>query len=278
MKKYPYIGKGLLGSVVLFTDNSFGVAIKHENKKWEGVCRGGWNESIFTDITREYLQNTWGAVESKEHADYIIELAELHGFKVWRPSDGLARVTHFVIYGGEIKMHSHNCASAISNMELKKVMIPLMPQSKVDDMFEKESELHKSIADNLELEPNSKQIAAISPPKVKEEYWPNVGGEAVSIYSDKVCGEIMAIGIDNICFKLDSGNLVVMNIGEVKKPKSKQDILTEELQAKLCNNNYVDNFTLASDIINGMIPGLSYNSDIESAVKGVINNHLDGDV
>ena len=31
--------------------------------------------------TKESLQNTWGVVESKEHAEFIVELAELHGFE-----------------------------------------------------------------------------------------------------------------------------------------------------------------------------------------------------
>ena len=78
--------------------------------------------------------------------------------------------------------------------------------------------------------------------------------------------------------KQGNNDYTTVYISSLKKPKTKEDILTEELQTKLCNNGHIDNFTLASDIINGMIPGLSYNSVIARAVKIVINKNLDGDV
>ena len=127
---------------------------------------------------------------------------------------------------------------------------------------------------------NHMHIKAIPLP-VKDKEWPKVG-DKVEFPSGK--------GTLCVCEPDDQGIVIVQSEYEdlgfiykrvafsaIKKPKTKDDLLTEELQAKLCNNNYVDNFTLASDIINGMIPGLSYNSDIESAVKDVINKHLDGD-
>lgn len=48
--------------------------------------RGMWDQTSDeddhendTNITREYLQNTWGVVDSKEHAEFIVELAENAG-------------------------------------------------------------------------------------------------------------------------------------------------------------------------------------------------------
>lgn len=82
MNKYPYIGKGKeSGSIVLFYGESEGVTL--ESKSWASSDlqhSNCINESVFENITREYLTNTYGKVDSKELADFIVELAEGHGF------------------------------------------------------------------------------------------------------------------------------------------------------------------------------------------------------
>ena len=238
MKKYPYIGKGLLGSVVLFTDSSFGVAIRHENKEWEGVYRGGWNESIFTDVTHEYLSSTWGVVESKEHAEFIIELAELHGLKINYEKVEDCDPKCFMFYSSSVGIYHYNHLQLSNERGFKQITIPL-------------------------------------PPKAKE--WPQVGDEVVTQGGSKGILLVSKPDRDGMILCDFDGEYALAYLNELQKPKTKEDILTEELQTKLCDNNHVDNFTLASDVINGMIPGLSYNSVIERAVKGVINKNLDGE-
>ena len=186
--------------------------------------------------TKESLQNTWGVVESKEHAEFIIELAELHGVKL---IEGCSGGSYFNFYheGDRLLLAFWDKVSACTLLGEKQITIPL-------------------------------------PPKTKE--WPQVGDE-VSWGACELIGIVKAVNGDQRWVLRPDNDCMTIRVKHLSKPKSKEDILIEELQAKLCNNNYVDNFTLASDIINGMIPGLSYNSDIESAVKGVINKHLDGD-
>jgi len=79
--KYPYIGKGTeSGSIVLFYEQNKGVTL--ESKTWasENLEHSNCvNEDLFTNITREYLANTYGKVESKEHAEFIVKLAENAG-------------------------------------------------------------------------------------------------------------------------------------------------------------------------------------------------------
>ena len=76
--KYPYIGEGYVsGVIVLMASDSKGVAINDlspANNK--GDWWDSWNECQFKNITREHLANTYGKVESKEHAEFIIELAK----------------------------------------------------------------------------------------------------------------------------------------------------------------------------------------------------------
>ena len=186
--------------------------------------------------TKESLQNTWGVVESKEHAEFIIELAVELG------------------------------CSDYSNIDLSKAKTFVFDKFCDVKLYEADPRyLHKG---------GLKQITIPLPPKAKE--WPQVGDDALMM-SGKCKIVALADKHGNLAVTNEFGFNLIVNKSEVKKPKSKEDILIEELQTKLCNNNYVDNFTLASDIINGMIPGLSYNSVIARAVKIVINKNLDGD-
>ena len=240
MKKYPYIGEHATQPIInLFTRKGCYIRL-NPSDSYDGKEYPYDSDTIFGDITEKYLSNTWGVVESKEHAGFIIELAEANELTVYKDSYPIRKDIFSFNKYGTLFFHEDN-GLKLSN-ELKQITIPL-------------------------------------PPKDKE--WPQVGDE-VEFPSGK--------GFLFVCEPDDQGVVIVKSDDEdlgliykrvllkaIKKPKTKEDILTEELQAKLCNNNYVDNFTLASDIINGMIPGLSYNSVIERAVEIVINKNLDGD-
>jgi hypothetical protein len=80
MKQHPYIGQQY-SAIILFYAEDKGLVVDDVLGLDENIKIG---EKIVinngTDITHEYLSNTWGVVESKEHAEFIIELAELHGF------------------------------------------------------------------------------------------------------------------------------------------------------------------------------------------------------
>ena len=73
--KYPAIyGNGVGCNILWFNENK-GVSLD------DGclVCKE--STSKVANITQEYLSNTWGVVESKEHAEFIVELAEGCGFE-----------------------------------------------------------------------------------------------------------------------------------------------------------------------------------------------------
>ena len=77
--KYPYIGESqFTGSEVLLASRSNGFRLDVENAEY---CND-WDETVFKNITREYLTNTYGKVESQEHADFIVELAGNAGFEL----------------------------------------------------------------------------------------------------------------------------------------------------------------------------------------------------
>jgi len=92
--------------------------------------------SRYTNITHEYLSNTWGVVESKEHAKFIIELAELHGFGVWN--------SHKIDCGESIEMFFfcpvdnalqlyHNDISSSMIKGEKQITIPLPPKAELPE-------------------------------------------------------------------------------------------------------------------------------------------------
>jgi hypothetical protein len=210
MKTYPYISTTM--NNLLFYAKDTATLIGDESNQFSHGFKLTVDESRCENNTHEYLSNTWGAVESKEHAEFIIELAELHGFELTGIS---GRIGKFFAIDDRVIILL-DLESVASRFGLK-ITIPL-------------------------------------PPKAKE--WPQVGDEVeyrgakfkVLMTADK-SGHIVAD---------DNGNYINPHIEDIKKPKSNQDLLIEELQTKLCNNNAVDNYILACDIINGEIEGLSY--------------------
>jgi hypothetical protein len=210
--KYPYISTTT--NNLLFYAKDTATLIGDESNQFSHGFKLTVDESKCENITHEYLSNTWGVVESKEHAEFIIDLAKLHGFGAWNECSDT--VGYFIIIDGKILFTD---SIPIITDKYKKIKIPL-------------------------------------PPKAKD--WPQVGDEVE--YRGAKFKVLMTADKSGHIVVDDNGNYINPHIEDVKKPKSKQDLLIEELQTKLCNNNAVDNYILACDIINGEIEGLSYES------------------
>lgn len=89
--------------------------------------------------------------------------------------------------------------------------------------------------------------------------WPQVGDGIT--YQGVTCEvELPADKSGHIVIVKD-GNYCNPHVDDVKKPKSKEDLLIEELQTKLIENNALDTWMLAANIVNGDIEGLSYKGD-----------------
>ena len=74
MSKYPYIGRGELTDVnyLVYSNDCF---YSFDNEDFYQNI----NQGNLKNITREYLTDTYGKCESKEHADFICKLARVHG-------------------------------------------------------------------------------------------------------------------------------------------------------------------------------------------------------
>ena len=215
MKQYPYIAKLKSDDIkmALFTGPKTATALTDNFADIKlGESDSEWDEDFYTNATHECLSKTWGLVESKEHAEFIIELANANYmdiYRMYRSGDG-----YFIVSGNEF-LFTHR--------------LPVVTK-------------------------NYKQITIPLPPKTKE--WPQVGDEVC--WGVESSGVVKSLSDGFAWIKKANNDYITVYTSSLIKPKSKQDLLIEELQTKLCNNNAVDNYILACDIINGEIKGLSY--------------------
>ena len=211
--KYPYIGR-LQENITFFTGVDSGFVIENVNEDFLTYSER-WGESFFYDITREYLQNTWGVVESKEHAEFIMKLSP-----DFRARSGFAEGYPCWFCFDEDELYFFDHAHQASSEGDKKIKIPL-------------------------------------PPKAKE-WMPEVGCDAFTC-TDRLVS-ILAIDGCNawVRYNETQGHYNTIPLAKLKRPKSAQEPKVEELQTKLCENDAVDNYTLACDIVMGNIEGLNY--------------------
>ncbi len=199
-------------------------------------------------FTNETLKNTWGVVESKEHAEFIAKLAELHGFEACYQEE----------YKGwfsfdEDELYFFDTERLASSLDAKQITIPLPPKDDKQDSNEQKpnpTDLPKHFDCVCNKCGGKCCIGGC------DKTWPQVG-DPVTVFGQQ--GVIALPADDNGVYIVESnGRYFVPKLEDMTKPKSKEDLLIEELQVKLCENNYVDNYTLANDIVNGMIEGLVY--------------------
>ncbi len=238
-------------------------------------------DSDCKNITHEYLANTWGEVLSPEHAEFIIELCEVNGIEVFNGFD--IGITNFAIVKNEV-IFTYGKPS-VSEHD-KKITIPLPPkenpalvetkvrysslsdeekQMVIEDAINEDFELHQKQAvqefnndyyNHNNIDGSIKNNVA-KPSTYKT--WPQVG-DPVTVFGQQ--GVLVLPADANGMYVVESnGRYFIPKLSDITKPKSKQDLLIEELQAKLVNNNAVDNYILACDIINGDIEGLIYNPE-----------------
>lgn len=130
MNKYPYIGKNsnLCGdfSIAIFYGEKRGALLENTiddiplHKHLHN-----FNESEFENITADYLRNTYGKVEGKEHAEFIVKLAEGAGFKVRLNYEG--GKSYFNFYDESIVDFWNDEVTSSANGE-KLITLPIPPK------------------------------------------------------------------------------------------------------------------------------------------------------
>lgn len=131
-RQFPCILKGFYTYFVF----DKGSAIPLDENCIANIDEINFNDKVFKNITTEYLANTCGEVKSKEHAEFIVKLAEVNEIQSVNPwIEGLL----FCFYynsDGDLVLAFYPEKSAKSDGE-KQITIPLPPEREGVDEWPK---------------------------------------------------------------------------------------------------------------------------------------------
>jgi len=220
--------------------------------------RGMWDKTYDEDdhendinITHECLNNTYGKVECKEHAEFIVELCRIHGIPTIyssKPSEAKS----FEVNKGYISLHSIGI-NELNVSSQKLITIPLPPKQIQTATSEEEFEMQqimKNNGDNLIL---GCEDSKCEWPQIGDLVQANFGKGIVKSLADK--NGILAV-------MTDRGFNWLANMSDIKKPKTPEEELRDELESEIKSMITFTNYNprkIAEWIISGEIDGLSYN-------------------
>jgi len=257
-KIYPAIYKSVHNEEYLYADNDNYYSYERETWNKSGNCDDHEND---INITQEYLTNTYGKVKSKEHAEFIFELAKLHGFDVVGSTNNAKSFE----FSGDSALVLYEIPTDIfaNNEESRLITIPLPPKQIQTATSEEEFEMQqimKNNGDNLVLgcedsinklcDQAAEQILKKKPAfTVREnsegEEWPCVDDEVIvridvhqwdvkyghnvdgmngvvrSIFKDDDV-TVYAVSVDGVCYCFVRGLL--------QKPKTPEEELRDEIE------------------------------------------------
>ncbi len=249
--KYPAILRLANGSIVLAVKDGCGVALSNYEDDYErtiancyytdfnGFCRA-------KNITREYLDDTYGEVGSQEHAEFIVKLARVNGFNC-DIIISTEKARSFAFYdSGNFYLDERRCyrLSQGKSKKHRKITLPLPPKD-----------------ENMKSE------------DVKSEDWPKVGDEVLisGLEEDsryyafeglkvEVVGVANYEGLEIITFWQPLRGLGAMvSGGWFKKPQTQVEVLAELIDESLCATVDMDEILkIAKVIIEGGVKGVTY--------------------
>lgn len=168
MKSYPYIGKDNYGQIYLMLSSSDAITMDSDSFTHTPMEEGG-----YTNITHEYLQNTYGEVVSPEHAEFIVELGKNVKAEIGTEYRKGSFFNFYTGPNGELHLNFFDRHLAIDSGE-KLITIPLPPKQIQTAATEEEFEMEhimKNAGDNL--------VLGCEDSKCDE--WPCVGGEVTLV-------------------------------------------------------------------------------------------------
>lgn len=128
MSKFPYIAESNQSKVPwLIYSESLAICLGCESHSYKEISNYDLVEFFSKNITADYLLNTYGKLESKEHAEFIVKLAEGAGFKVGLNYEG--GKSYFNFYDETIVDFWNDEATSSANGE-KLITLPLPPKDK----------------------------------------------------------------------------------------------------------------------------------------------------
>lgn len=185
-KVYPAIYESTSGAKYLYIDenNYWWLSIKEWGSADKLDKRAALSDK---NITRKYLANTYGEVESKEHAEFIIELAKNADFKFSETTLCLDAPASFMFYENYVGIYGYNQSKMAKLEGDKPITIPMPPKEvevvdewpMVDSEFQHRESKQKGVIlcvnDNFAwckypcMNPITVKIKDIEKPKTPEE-------------------------------------------------------------------------------------------------------------
>lgn len=252
--KYPAIYKSVEGSEYLYQNKDSYYC--YERQLWDSSEPHHDCHHSDTNITAEYLANTYGEVKSKEHAEFIVKLAEVNGFEIGQVDDN---PKSFMIYDNVICTHrlSHNQLS--NGFNRKQITIPLPPECeskeenlmkevKVHEKTDREKALelmhecyHEVRGDFYNFSQKFVDMVTLNECESVDE-WPKVGDEvqtsdgvgAVKLLPDSKGYYVISIKDEYYQYQFD----------ELSKPKTPEQELRDEISDLAFNQFNDDSYDL----------------------------------
>lgn len=193
-------------------------------------------EGGYTNITREYLANTYGEVVSPEHAEFIIELAKNYDIPIRSNYSGsVDNYFNFYFEDENLVLSFWEVVGACSNLGEKQIAIPLPPKQTQTSTPEEEFEMEqimKNAGDNL--------VLGCEDSKCDE--WPKIGDEVLVYPNSRRNMEIRGkvVKVIGKCTHSDGSTIItvehsslgvfaVANGSWIKKPKTPEEELRDEI-------------------------------------------------
>lgn len=197
----------------------------HLTGKFKGQYTARWSTFNAINITREYLQNTYGEVASPEHAEFIIELAKSAGFELNTGTNE----DYPCWFAFDDELYFFDSKAYASDNSRKQIKIPLPPKA----------ESKKWNPDFYELSKPPKYFDCMCNKcggkcctgqcdKQESSDWPQFGDEVV--WGDLTHkGVVKSISDGFAWIKRDSGEYTTVYISSLKKPKTPEDELRDDI-------------------------------------------------
>lgn len=191
MKTYPYIGQ-CYSVIALFYAEGKALLVDDALGLDEASAVGDkLNLSDGTNITPEYLANTYGEVVSPEHAEFIIELAKNAGFRFTTGTTN-GFTNWFSFDAGDLTFFKHKEYSARTK---KQITIPIPPKTDKQEPSE----------------------------------WPQIGVEVCYKESGNSKGVVLAIDEDIAWVKNSHGGYSILEIKSLVKLKTPEEELRDHI-------------------------------------------------
>lgn len=218
--KYPYIGTDGANTFIFYAKDT-ATLIGDNGNCFSSGFKITVDESKFKNITCEYLANTYGKVESKEHAEFIVKLAKGAGFAI--DICNLEGRKFFCFYG-DVLLFSEQYDS-----NKKLITIPLPPK-KVET---------KEWPTKITLEEHQNKMRLLNCRcSLNDSEWPQVGDNVA--WSPKLSRKGTLLNIyEGMAWVKDSyGEFVSIEARKLQKPKTPEEELRDEIAFLL--DSYVD--------------------------------------